>query len=282
MSLLSVDARGATHRVPQVAGNLFVCAQENGGCCCGHVEKGRAEVNKALYESEWQRRGLRPRLHLTFVGCLGPCPVGNNAMLQILERSIWLKDLNDDALIPAIFEYVEQVLMTGTVGVPQGALATHVYDRYEDPNTVRDPIDFAGLDPVCMMSVDERTAEWTSVVDGVTYGFCCAACKRAFDADPQSYLNPRSKATAAERSVTAVPSLQENFMNKTFLVPAISCDHCVRSIKNELADLTGVQSVQAEAATKLVTVTWADPATWEKIRAALIEIEYPPQELLQP
>ncbi len=71
-------------------------------------------------------------------------------------------------------------------------------------------------------------------------------------------------------------------MNKTFIVPAISCDHCVRSINNELIELAGVQSVQADATTKTVTVTWADPATWEKIRAALIEIEYPPQELLQP
>jgi len=282
MSMLTIEARGKVHRVPQVAGNLFVCARENAGCCCGHVEKGRAEINKALYESEWQKRGLPPRLHLTFVGCLGPCPVGNNAMLQICGRSIWLKDLNDDALIPAIFEYVEQVLAAGAVVAPQGALAAHVYERYEDVNAARGPIDFTGLDPVCMMAVDERTAEWTSVVDGVTYGFCCPGCKRAFDADPQAYLNPQSKESMTTPIGAAVDSTQENTMNKTFIVPAISCDHCVRSIKNELSELAGVQSVQAESATKSVTVTWSEPATWEKIRAALIEIEYPPQELLQP
>jgi len=282
MSMLTIDARGKTHRVPQVAGNLFVCAQENGGCCCGHVEKGRAPVNKALYESEWQKRGLRPRLHLTFVGCLGPCPVGNNAMLQLYGRSIWLKDLNDDALIPTIFDYVEQALSAGRAVPPQGALSAHVYERYEDHDAARGPIDFTGLDPVCMMSVDEKTAEWTSVVDGVTYGFCCAGCKRAFDADPQSYLNPQSKTTATDRPEAVVSSQQENSMNKTFLVPAISCDHCVRSIKNELADIEGVQSVQADATTKAVSVAWEEPATWDKIRAALIEIEYPPQELLQP
>jgi cobaltochelatase CobN len=282
MSMIELQARGKTHRVPQVAGNLFVCAMENGGCCCGHVEKGRALVNKSLYESEWQKRGLRPRLHLTFVGCLGPCPVGNNAMLQISGRSIWLKDLNDDALIPAIFDYIEQVLNAGTVIAPQGMLAAHVYERYEEINAARESIDFTGLDPVCMMSVDERTAQWTSVVDGVTYGFCCSACKRAFDTDPQSYLNPQSKITAVAQPVAAAIPLQENTMNKTFTVPAISCDHCVRSIKNELSELAGVQSVQADAATKSVSVTWNEPATWEKIRAALIEIEYSPQELLQP
>ena len=145
----------------------------------------------------------------------------------------------------------------------------------------RDLIDFTGLDPVCMMSVDERTAQWTSIFDGVTYGFCCPACKRTFDADPQSYLNPQSKASTMMQSGIAVVLYQENTMNKTFVVPAISCDHCVRSIKNELSELAGVQSVQADSTTKTVSVTWTDPATWEKIRVALVEIEYPPQELLQ-
>ncbi len=281
MSLIDLQARGKTHRVPQVAGNLFVCAKENGGCCCGHTEKGRALVNRELYEMEWQRRGLRPRLHLTFVGCLGPCPVGNNAMLQMLGHSIWLKDLNDDALIPAIFDYAELLLQAGQVVEVPGALAAHVYERYEDVSAERDLIDFTGLDPVCMMSVDERTAQWTSIFDGVTYGFCCPACKRTFDADPQSYLNPQSKASTMMQSGIAVVLYQENTMNKTFVVPAISCDHCVRSIKNELSELAGVQSVQADSTTKTVSVTWTDPATWEKIRVALVEIEYPPQELLQ-
>ena len=281
MSLIDLQARGKTHRVPQVAGNLFVCAKENGGCCCGHTEKGRALVNRELYEMEWQRRGLRPRLHLTFVGCLGPCPVGNNAMLQMLGHSIWLKDLNDDALIPAIFDYAELLLQAGQVVEVPGARAAHVYERYEDVSAERDLIDFTGLDPVCMMSVDERTAQWTSIFDGVTYGFCCPACKRTFDADPQSYLNPQSKASTMMQSGIAVVLYQENTMNKTFVVPAISCDHCVRSIKNELSELAGVQSVQADSTTKTVSVTWTDPATWEKIRVALVEIEYPPQELLQ-
>jgi len=246
------------------------------------VEKGRAEINKALYESEWQKRGLRPRLHLTFVGCLGPCPVGNNAMLQLYGRSIWLKDLNDDALIPTIFDYVEQALSAGRAAPPQGALSAHVYERYEDHDAARGPIDFTGLDPVCMMSVDEETAEWTSVVDGVKYGFCAPSCKRAFDADPQAYLNPQRSA-AAEPESSATASYQKGgAMNKTVFVPAISCDHCVRSIKNELSEIAGVQSVQAESSSRMVSVTWNEPATWEKIRAALIEIEYPPQELMQP
>ena len=70
-------------------------------------------------------------------------------------------------------------------------------------------------------------------------------------------------------------------MTKTFVVPNISCDHCVRSIKNELAEVAGVSTVNADAATKAVTVEWAEPASWEQIKATLTEIEYPPQELIQ-
>ena len=69
--------------------------------------------------------------------------------------------------------------------------------------------------------------------------------------------------------------------SKTFSVPNISCEHCVRSIKNEVSELAGVASVQADEKTKVVTVTWDKPATWEQIKATLTEIEYPPVELIQ-
>ena len=65
---------------------------------------------------------------------------------------------------------------------------------------------------------------------------------------------------------------------KTFVVPNISCEHCVRSIKNELAEVAGVQSVEANENTKVVQVTWTAPATWDQIKATLAEIDYPPQE----
>ena len=65
---------------------------------------------------------------------------------------------------------------------------------------------------------------------------------------------------------------------KTFVVPGISCEHCVRTIKNELADVAGVQSVQADENTKVVQVSWDAPANWDQIKATLTEIDYPPQE----
>lgn len=67
---------------------------------------------------------------------------------------------------------------------------------------------------------------------------------------------------------------------KTFTVPNISCSHCTRTIEMEVGELAGVQSVQADEATKQVTVTFDDPASWESIQALLVEIEYPPAEVL--
>lgn len=65
---------------------------------------------------------------------------------------------------------------------------------------------------------------------------------------------------------------------KTFTVPGISCGHCVRTIQNEVAELAGVKSVQADQATKQVTVTWEEPQTWEGIKTLLKEINYPAAE----
>ena len=44
----------------------------------------------------------------------------------------------------------------------------------------------------------------------------------------------------------------------TYRVPAIHCGHCVHTIKMELSDLEGVQSVQADMNTKQVDVEYAD------------------------
>lgn len=61
----------------------------------------------------------------------------------------------------------------------------------------------------------------------------------------------------------------------TYTVPNISCNHCVHTIKTELQDLKGVQSVEAEATSKQVKVTYAPPATEQAIVELLAEINYP-------
>lgn len=66
--------------------------------------------------------------------------------------------------------------------------------------------------------------------------------------------------------------------SKTFTVPNIGCNGCVNSIKNELRTIAGVETVDGSPDTKSITVTWTEPATWEAINSALVEIEYPPVE----
>lgn len=61
----------------------------------------------------------------------------------------------------------------------------------------------------------------------------------------------------------------------TYQVPAINCMHCVHTIQTEVADLEGVKSVKADANTKKVEIVFDAPASEEKIKALLTEINYP-------
>ena len=61
----------------------------------------------------------------------------------------------------------------------------------------------------------------------------------------------------------------------TLSVPGISCGHCVNAIKNALLEMEGIQSVEGDPQNRQVTVEYDSPATMEKIRRALKEIDYP-------
>ena len=65
--------------------------------------------------------------------------------------------------------------------------------------------------------------------------------------------------------------------NKTFNVPAISCQHCVHTIKMELSEMQGVEKVTPDVESKSVQVTFQDPATEELIIKLLEDINYPVQ-----
>lgn len=62
---------------------------------------------------------------------------------------------------------------------------------------------------------------------------------------------------------------------KSFSVPKISCGHCVMNIKRELQELEGVVKVEGDPNLKQILVEWNPPATEDKIRALLKEINYP-------
>ena len=64
----------------------------------------------------------------------------------------------------------------------------------------------------------------------------------------------------------------------TYTIPNISCKHCVHTIKMEVGELDGVQSVEADLQTKEAVITFVTPATEEQIKSLLAEINYPPAE----
>jgi copper chaperone len=61
----------------------------------------------------------------------------------------------------------------------------------------------------------------------------------------------------------------------TYSIPNISCNHCVHTIKMEVSDLEGVQSVSADVDTKTATISFDPPANEEAIKRLLAEIDYP-------
>lgn len=61
-------------------------------------------------------------------------------------------------------------------------------------------------------------------------------------------------------------------------VPAISCEHCARTLREELLDIDGVAWVEVDVEAKTVKVGWQAPAIWAAVAARLREINYPPSE----
>jgi copper chaperone len=61
----------------------------------------------------------------------------------------------------------------------------------------------------------------------------------------------------------------------TYSVPGIHCMHCTHTIEIEVGEMEGVSSVKADLDTKNVTIAFNAPASEDKIKALLAEIEYP-------
>jgi len=51
--------------------------------------------------------------------------------------------------------------------------------------------------------------------------------------------------------------------------------HCVHTIQSEVGELAGIQSVKADAASKKVEIIFDAPASEDKIKTLLAQINYP-------
>jgi copper chaperone len=59
-----------------------------------------------------------------------------------------------------------------------------------------------------------------------------------------------------------------------YLVPGVSCQHCVHAVTSEVSKLAGVQQVQVNLDSKLVTVQAAENVTPASIVEAIKEAGY--------
>ena len=65
-------------------------------------------------------------------------------------------------------------------------------------------------------------------------------------------------------------------MKKTFTIPNISCEHCLKSIDRELKYVDGVDYIDGNVEAKTVLVEYSDDAALDRARSALAEANYPP------
>ena len=65
---------------------------------------------------------------------------------------------------------------------------------------------------------------------------------------------------------------------KTVHIPSISCGHCIMTVKQEVSELESITSVEGDVGTKMVTIKWDSPTTWEKIALTLEEVGYPAEQ----
>ncbi len=63
-------------------------------------------------------------------------------------------------------------------------------------------------------------------------------------------------------------------VEKAFIVPDVSCEHCVRAITSELTQIDGVEQVSVDIPTKVVTVRASDAVTDAVLVAGLSEAGY--------
>jgi cobaltochelatase CobN len=125
---LVTRADGKLVNVARKQGQLFVCAD---GCCCGHTEHGFDAVPTELYHAEWERRRLRPYVHLSMGGCLGPCPLANVVMLLFDGRPIWFHSMNRERLVLALYDYIETLVAAQAYVPPPPALATYQFSAFK-------------------------------------------------------------------------------------------------------------------------------------------------------
>ncbi len=155
------------------------------------------------------------------------------------------------------------------------------------------------IDPVCGMTVDEKTAPAQAAHAGTTYYFCAPGCKRTFDQDPERVLregpkgmdamagpppvalvtlSPRKARPASDAATRAAPQTGvAGPRSVTIPIEGMSCASCVARIEQGLAAVEGVSQASVNLATERATVIFLPEVTSaERIASAISSLGYTP------
>ncbi|HLZ80634.1 MAG TPA: YHS domain-containing protein, partial [Ktedonobacteraceae bacterium] len=73
-------------------------------------------------------------------------------------------------------------------GSPIKEKSNQIEERVQHEDQAANAANDLAIDPVCGMEVEITTARHTSSIEGRSFYFCCPACKRLFERNPQEYL----------------------------------------------------------------------------------------------
>jgi xanthine dehydrogenase accessory factor len=85
-------------------------------------------------------------------------------------------------------------------GTQDAETATHPLASSQHGGTAQG----VAIDPICHMEVEIATATYYSEYEGVDYYFCCAGCKRTFDAEPEAYITIHHPELESPRPAIAI------------------------------------------------------------------------------
>ncbi|MFQ5706328.1 MAG: heavy metal translocating P-type ATPase [bacterium] len=105
------------------------------------------------------------------------------------------------------------------------------------------------IDPVCGMTVDENSAKWVSEHQGQVFSFCAEGCKKAFEENPEQFLNGKEPVEKQHNGHGEAPCKKRELQNITLPVAGMHCAGCASSIERKLRATAGV----AEALVNLTT-----------------------------
>ena len=144
-----------------------------------------------------------------YVGLVGSARRGAAVLGYLAERGVPQGDLDQVHvpagldLGPATHQEIAVAILAELVGLrAAGRLGTSVSGMAEDSGGAKTAVETAvetavdeahAVDPVCGMTVTAGPSAYPPSRDGVTYYFCCAGCRSAFEKDPVAYLGDETR-----------------------------------------------------------------------------------------